>query len=59
MNTSKKGRKSNIQEAMDLPEMDGKCAFLGSYVEDGETIFWFGDEYVCVAPRLVPTGKQC
>lgn len=49
----------DISVAMDLPEVAGKCAFLGSYIENGEMVCYFGQEYRCVAPRLVPTGETC
>ncbi len=48
-----------IEEAMDMPERAGKCAYLGGYVDDGETICHFGEEYVCRAPRFVRTGNSC
>ena len=48
-----------IEEAMDVPERPGKCAYLGGYVDDGDTICHFGEEYVCRAPRFVKTGKSC
>lgn len=49
----------SITDAMDMPTVAGKCAFLGGYVDDGEFVCWFGDEYVCRAPTLVPTGNTC
>ena len=54
-----RGAKRAIVEAMDMPEQDGKCAFAGGYVDDGQTVCWFGDEYICRAPNLQPTGKRC
>ena len=48
-----------IEAAMDMPERARKCAYLGGYVDDGETICHFGEEYMCRAPRLVPTGNGC
>lgn len=49
----------DIESAMDMPERAGECAYLGGYVQDGETICHFGEEYICNAPRLVPTGNSC
>lgn len=48
-----------IEEAMDMPDLVGRCAFLGGYVDSGETVCWLGEEYICQAPRLVKTGKAC
>lgn len=53
------GRTAHINEAMDMPERPGKCAYLGGYVEDGDTICHFGEEYVCRAPNFVKTGNAC
>jgi len=58
-NKRKRGRNANIEEAVDLAPSPGKCAFAGGYVDDGETVCYFGDEYVCRAPNLVPTGRRC
>jgi hypothetical protein len=44
---------------MDMPERAGKCAYLGGYVDDGDTICHFGEEYVCRAPRFMKTGNSC
>lgn len=49
----------DIAAAMDMPQVEGRCAFLGGYVSDGETVCYFGREYRCVAPTLVPTGNDC
>jgi hypothetical protein len=48
-----------IETVMDMPERAGRCAFMGGYVQDGETVCYFGEEYVCQAPNLVPTGNAC
>jgi hypothetical protein len=44
---------AGIESAMDMPERAGQCAFLGGYVPDGATVTYFGEDYVCRAPRLV------
>jgi hypothetical protein len=49
----------SIELAMDMPERAGKCAYMGGYVDDGETICHFGEEYVCRAPNFVSTGNAC
>lgn len=48
-----------INNAMDMPELPGQCAYMGGYVNDGETVCWFGQEFVCQAPNFVPTGNGC
>lgn len=53
------GKQLSIEAAMDLPERGGKCAYYGRYVDDGETVCHFGEEYICRAPNLVPTGNEC
>lgn len=50
---------ADIESAMDMAERPGQCAYLGGYVQDGETVCHFGQEYICQAPRLVPTGNSC
>lgn len=50
---------ANIENAMDMPHDAGRCAYLGGYVEDGETVCYFGEEYICRAPDLVKTGNSC
>ncbi len=49
----------NIENAVDMPQRAGRCAYLGGYVQDGETVCYFGEEYVCLAPNLVKTGNNC
>lgn len=53
------GNAPRIKDAMDMPEVEGQCAFAGGYVNNGDTVCWFGVEYVCRAPKLVRTGKSC
>jgi hypothetical protein len=48
-----------ITNAMDMPETAGQCAFLGGYVNEGETVCWNNRVYVCRAPKLVWTNKTC
>jgi hypothetical protein len=38
------------------PEAAGRCAFMGGYVDDGETVEWDGKTYLCQAPNLVQIG---
>ena len=49
----------DINLATDMPERAGKCAYMGGYVDDGQTICHFGEEFICRAPRLVRTGNSC
>lgn len=53
------GNAPRIKDAMDMPDREGQCAFAGGYVNDGETVCWFGVEYVCRAPKFAKTGRSC
>lgn len=53
------GSAPDIRHAMDMDEIEGKCAFAGGYVDDGETVCYFGIEYICRAPKLEKTGNSC
>jgi hypothetical protein len=49
----------DIEDATNMPERAGYCAYLDGYVPDGETVCYFGVELICHAPKLVPTGNNC